>query len=124
MPMASELANPPGGSQQGLRCGLAEGYDHFGLNNAKLRFEVGPAGGYLVRSRRAVLRRATLDDVADEYLISRKAHRLDHFREQLACPANKRESLRILIGPRAFAHEDETSSRIPLSEDGLGSSPG
>jgi hypothetical protein len=69
----------------------------------------------------AVVGRAALHDVADVDTVAAVTHRGDHTVEQLACSADEREALLVLVKAWAFAYEDEVGIRGPSGEDAVGS---
>ena len=60
---------------------------------------------------------AAFDDVADEYLLARVAHGIDHLGQQLAGAADERESLFVLVGAGAFADEHHVGLECTLAGD-------
>src|SRR5262249_22501488 len=85
-------------AQEALGGELAEADDHARPDGGELLLEERLAGGDLVRLGVAVARRAALDDVGDVDVLARKAHRLDHLREQLAGGADERLAGAVLLG--------------------------
>ena len=80
------------------------------------------ANFHLVGLGRAVFGWAALDDVADVNVGARERDAflvggaLDHLREQLAGPADERQTLRILVRPRAFPHKHQFRLLVAGSE--------
>ena len=119
MELAAEPADRLGGAQQRLGRRGAERDQHLGLNDLKLFEQEGLAGEDLLRQRVAVVRRATLQHVADEDVVAGEAHRFDHLGEQLARLADEGDALAVLLKARGFADEHEASSWVALTEDRL-----
>ena len=85
----------------------------LGLSTAICALEIRQARRHLVGQRGPVVRRAALQDVADEDLVARVAHGLDHLRQKLTGPADKRQALPVLVGARRFADEHDFRMRAP-----------
>src|SRR3989304_8430654 len=96
-----------------------KGTDELGLDGLELGDQEGLARRNLVWFGGAVVGRPGLEDIADIDLFALQPDRLDHPRQKLAGPANKRLSLRVLIGPRRFADEDQICLGVADPEDDL-----
>jgi hypothetical protein len=77
----------------------------------------GRAGVGLDRFRHAILRRPAFHNIGDVNLVAAQAHGDDHVVEQLAGAADEGQTLRILIGARAFANKHEACVGIAVAED-------
>src|SRR5262249_25285447 len=115
---SAELADGLPGAEQGLRRDAAERQDDLGLQHGELRREKRRAGGELVGLRVAIAGGPAHDGVADVDLVARQLHlaRFEHLREELSGAADERKSLRVFIGARALADDDEFRPRVPGAE--------
>src|SRR4029453_6383777 len=61
---------------------------------------------------------AAHDGVADVDLVARQLHlaRFEHLREELSGAADERKPLRVLVGARTLADNDELRPRVPGAE--------
>ena len=60
-----------------------------------------------------------MTNVGDVHLLTLQAHSVDHVVEQLAAASNKRQSLRVFVGARALAHEQQPRVGVAIAEDDL-----
>jgi hypothetical protein len=64
-----------------------------------------------------IVRRPTLEDVADINTFTAKLYGFDDTRQKLAGPADERLALKILIPSRSLADENKISLFVPGTED-------
>jgi hypothetical protein len=77
------------------------------LDYGQLAVEKFPASGGLDRQRIAVPRRPAAEDVENVHVLSPHFHAFDdNVGEQLPCPADKRLTQSVFVGPRGLAAED------------------
>src|ERR1035438_10366995 len=112
-PFSTQSRDAIFGSEDGFSRSGTHGTDRFGPNGFELAEEKLPADFHLIRLRRAVLRRPALDHIADVDIraFERDAFFLgrpfNHLGEELSGPADERQSLRVLVGPWAFAYKHQ-----------------
>ena len=85
------------------------------MKSLDLFAKIRQTGMHFIRKRFAVFRRTTFHDVADEDLVTRKAHRLDNFSEQLAGAADKGKALLVFVISWTFANEHDLRRRGALA---------
>src|SRR6202162_957181 len=101
------------GAEDGFGGGGTQGADCLRPDHLKLAEQELPANLHFVGLGCPVLRRAALDYVADVNLLTLQRDALfgggsfDHLREKLSCPADERQSLLVLVGPRAFTYKHQ-----------------
>ena len=86
------------------------------VQHAELGVEERRAGSQLVGLRIAIARWAAFDRVGDVHLVARELDRFEHLREQLAGAAHEGLALRVLVGARALADDDELGARAARAE--------
>src|ERR1017187_8454546 len=114
--MAVSLGNALFDSQHGAGGGRSQAANQPWLDGFNLPIEERGAGVNFICLRRAIPRRAALDDVADVNVFTLRAHHLNHFVQQLASPPHKGESLLVFVSARSLPDEYEFRVRIPVSE--------
>src|SRR5882724_1565972 len=111
------------GAQQRLYGSGTEGADSFGLYDLKLPEQKLAADFHLVRLGGAIFRRAALDHVAYVDIVALDGNALlvgsafNHLREKLSGPADERQPLLVLVGPRAFAYKHQFRLLVAGSEN-------
>src|SRR5262249_44843940 len=105
------------GFQQRLGGRPAERADQLRFDRVDLAPQERLAGIDFVRFRLPVLRRPTLYDVGDVYLLARQMNRLQDLSKELSRPAHERDPLRVFIGSRPFADQHQLGLRGAGSED-------
>src|SRR5260370_12667043 len=109
--------------EQSLDGRRAERANRLGANRLQLAKKKLAAHLHLIGRRRAILRRAALDDVADVNVFSKERDALpfggpfDHLRQELSGPADERRPLLVLVGPRAFAYKHQSRLLVARSKD-------
>src|SRR5579864_5559716 len=101
------------GAQDGLGGSRTQGADSLGADRQKLAEQELAANLHLVGLWGSILGRAALDYVADVNVATLERDALfmggpfNHLGEELSGPADERQPLRVLVGPRAFAYKHQ-----------------
>src|ERR1700675_4985213 len=109
-PLSAEMRNAAVGLQQRLCSGRAETNNHFRLQHIQLPEQEWRAFFDFVWLRLAISRRSALYHVADVNITTLQSHGFNHLREKFSGAADERQSLRIFVRPRTFAHKNELRS--------------
>jgi hypothetical protein len=115
---ASQLAYRLRGVQQRPGGVSAQSNDNLGLDDFNLPLEKGQAAYNLFGAGVAIVRRAALQDVADEDIASPEPTGSDDFVQELTRPADKRTSLCVFIGAGSLS--DEHNARVGIAFTGYG----
>src|SRR5579864_2522010 len=113
LPLSAEARDTFLGSQNRLRGGGAEGADGLGADRQELAKQELAANLHFIRLWGSIFRRPGLDDVADIDVFPLERDALfmgspfNHLREELSGPADERQPLRVLVGPRAFTYKHQ-----------------
>src|SRR5260221_10828433 len=122
-PFSTKLHDAFLGAKQRFHGDGTEGANRPGADHFKLAVKKLAADFHFVRLRRAIFRRAALDHVAYVDILALDGNALflgrsfNHLREKLSGPADERQSLLVLVGPRAFAYKHQFRLLVPGSED-------
>src|SRR5882762_8467845 len=116
-PLAAKLGNSAIGLQQCFCGDGAQANNHFRSNAVDLPQEKWRAGAHFVFFRLAILRRPAFHYVADIHIFALQSHRFDHLRKQFSRAPDERQTLRIFIGARAFAHKNQLGLGISVAEN-------
>src|SRR5260370_6777039 len=118
-PFSTELHDAFLGAKQRLHGNGPKGANRPGTNYLKLAIKKLTADFHFVRLRRAIFRRAALDHVAYVDILALDGNALflgrsfNHLREKLPGPADERQPLLVLVGPRAFAYKHQFRLLVP-----------
>src|SRR5258708_33985987 len=118
-PFSSKLHDAFLGAKQRFHCNGPEGANRLGVDCLKLAVKKLAADFHFVRLRRAIFGRAALDHVAYVDILALDGNALflgrsfNHLREKLSGPADERQSLLVLVGPRAFAYKHQFRLLVP-----------
>ncbi len=93
--------------QQILGSSETETEDHFRLDQLNLLLQIRNALFDFIRLRLAVVRWATLQDVADVDILTFETDRFENLVQQLSRPPNERLTLRIFIGAGGLTHKHQ-----------------
>ena len=97
-----------------------QGYNDFRADQLQLPLEEGKAVYDLIGTRIAVVRGATLENIADEDVLSGHAHSCDDVVEQLSRPADERPAGCVFVGSGGFAYENKVGGWIAFARHGVG----
>src|SRR5262249_41411826 len=100
-----------------LRGKCTEAANDLRTNRSKLFFQKWIASGNFIRFGITIFRRPAFEDVADVYIFTLEIDGLDDFRQQLARPADKRQTLLIFVIARGLADEYKFGAGISGPED-------
>src|SRR5213593_3710556 len=117
MQAPAELADGLARFEQRLAGHAAERQHDLRLEDAELGVEERRAGGQLIGLGIAISGGAALDGIRDVHLVTGELHRLEHLREQLTGAAHEGFALRVLVGTRALANDDELGAWAARAED-------
>src|SRR5690606_34290000 len=95
---------------------LADREEHARRDRGDLAAEERHAVVDLVRERIPVLRRTALQDVADEHVLARQAHREEEPVEEFPGPAHERPAGPVFFRAGRLAHDDHLRRRVPFPE--------
>ena len=113
LPISAQFGDAFLGAQHRLCGRRPQGANRFRPDGGKLPEQKLAANLHLIRLRRAIFRGPALHHVADVDVVPRDDNSfllrgaVDHLRKKLSGPSDKRQSLRVLISPRAFSHEHQ-----------------
>jgi hypothetical protein len=105
--------------------GGSEGDDHLWGDDGNLRAEIRKAdvhlipGGFAIPATLGRHVRAAFQNVGDVDFVAGELHGGDHLGEELACPADKRLPLLILVRSGSLADKHELGLRVAHAEDHL-----
>ena len=97
------------------RCRSAEAYDYLRTNKDKLLAQVRQARNRFFIGRRPVVWRTAFHYIRYINIIARQIDRRKHLVKQLPGSADKRNTLRVFISPRPFAHKHYARPWIPIT---------
>ena len=98
-----------------------ESYDDFGVYDFNLSLEVREAAYDFLRSWVAVVRGATLEDIANVDISSFESHCIYYFVEELSGPSDKWSSLSVFVGSGCFPDEEYIGVWVSFAGDGVSS---
>lgn len=102
-----------------LRRDSAETDNDLGLKQLGLHSQPSDAGLLLCGKRISVLRRAALDNIADVAVVPSQTDDGEHIIEELACRADERLSLQILLSAGTFTDEEHFGISRPDAKDDI-----
>jgi len=105
--------------EQSLRGKGAEGADKVGLDARYLPLQKRVAGIDLIGLGIPVLRRATLDDIADINLTAGQFDGFDNASKKLTGSADKGFSLLVLVKSRSLTDKYKFGLQIPITKDNM-----
>src|SRR6202162_6648601 len=114
LPLPTETRDPFFGAQQRLGRRRTQGADGFGTDRHKLAEQELATNLHLIRLGSSILRRAALYVVADVNVAALERDAFlaggpfNHLGEKLSGPADERQPLRVLVGPRAFTYKHQS----------------
>src|SRR5262249_11187091 len=114
---APQLADRLARLEQGLAGHAPERQHDLRLQHGELRVEEGRAGGQLVGLRIPVAGGSALHCICNEALVARELDRFEHLRQQLAGTSDEGLALRVFVGARALADDDELGACAARAED-------
>ena len=97
------------------RCRSAEAYDYLRTNKDKLLAQVRQARNRFFVGRRPVIGWTAFHYIRYINIIARQIDRRKHLVKQLPGSADKRNTLRVFISPRPFAHKHYARPWIPIA---------
>lgn len=103
--------------QKSLRSESAERADDPGVHDRDLAEDEFSARLDFVLLRIPVSRWTAFDNVADEHVFAIDLHRLNDFCQELACPPDEREALRVFVRSRSLTHKHQLRPGIPRAKD-------
>src|ERR1700680_1053140 len=113
LPLPAESGDAIFRAEDGFSGCRTEGADGLGADDQQLAEQELAADLHLIRLRCSILGRAALDYVADINIATLEwdaffaGGPFNHLREELSGPADERQPLRVLVGPRAFTYKHQ-----------------
>src|SRR5438445_3807130 len=116
-PLSAKLGNPAVGLQQGFCGDGAQANNYFGSDDVDLAKKKRRASADFIFFRLAILRWTAFHYVADVHVFTLQAHGFDHLGQQFSRAPDERQALRVFIGARAFADENELRLGISVAKN-------